>query len=117
MSGRRQALAVFLVSAAVTATLLIDFCGWIYGCGCRSLWAGADAHCNIHVAGARHCPWCAIGLVGFTIVFVNILAVQALIAFRAPGRWPVRMLLSLLAFPGVGLIEAGVLGWIRGYWV
>ena len=38
-------------AAAFTSVFFIDFCNLVYQCGCRSLWAGADAACNIHTHG------------------------------------------------------------------
>ena len=52
---------VFVAAAAVTSVFFINLCAAIFGCGCVSLWSGADAHCNIHLAGSRHCPWCLHG--------------------------------------------------------
>jgi hypothetical protein len=112
-----QGTAIFLVAASVTAVFFIDFCNWIYACGCRSLWAGADAHCNIHQPGARHCPFCAIGVAGGGAVFLAIVAPQAYLSFR-PARWawPFRLLAALAAFPVAGSGIAILLGWRMGYW-
>ena len=110
-------LGIFAVSAAVTCVFLIDFCGWIYQCGCVSHWAGGAAQCNIHFPYARHCPWCSIGKTGFTAVTLAIVAVQAGVSF-APWGLPslVRLLLSMAAFPVVGALLAGAIGYWTGYW-
>src|SRR6185436_20351977 len=88
--------AVFLVSAAVTWTFVINFCALIYACGCQSLWAGAAEHCNIHMAESHHCPWCSIGTSGFNAVQYGIIAVQAVVSF-GPYRSNIlaRLLFSL----------------------
>ncbi|MBI1896757.1 MAG: hypothetical protein HYS04_09535 [Acidobacteria bacterium] len=113
----RSAL-LFLVAAAVSLVFLIDFCGWLYGCGCHSLWAGADAHCNIHQPGPPDCPWCAIGVAG-SLVFVAapILAAQAGVVLASAG-WPFlpRLALAILAFPATGLLIGTAIGLWRGYW-
>ncbi len=109
--------AVLAVSVAVTSVFIIDFCNWIYECGCRSLWAGGSAHCNIHMAGTKHCPWCAIGTGGFATIFAAIAAVQGVVSF-VPSRWPwpARLVAALAAFPAAGLVLALGVGWWKGYW-
>ena len=81
MTSLRARAAIFAISAAVTCIFIIDFCGLIYGCGCRSWWAGAADRCNIHHAAPPHCPWCQLGSTGFVLVLAAILAAQALVTF------------------------------------
>lgn len=115
--SKLQGTAIFLVAASVTAVFFIDFCNWIYVCGCRSLWAGADAHCNIHQAGAKHCPFCSIGTFGAATVFFAIVVPQGILSFRpARWKWPVRLAAALAAFPAVGSVIALSLGEYLGYW-
>jgi hypothetical protein len=110
-------LKVFVPSAAVTCTFFINFCDWIYRCGCRSLWAGAAAHCNVHDPGARHCPFCEHGAAVYIAVLSWILIPQLAVSVW-PSRldWPIRLALALLAFPVAGSIVAVALGWWDGYW-
>jgi hypothetical protein len=103
-------------AAAVTSILFLDFCNLMYACGCRSWWAGADAMCNIHHAGTRHCPWCAIGLVGSFAVWSAIVGVQAFVALRFGVGWFSRSLLTFAMFPALGGAIAGAIGWAQGYW-
>ena len=103
-------------AATVTSFLFLDFCNLMYACGCRSWWAGADAMCNIHDAGARHCPWCVIGLSGSFVVWVAIVGIQWLIALRSGGGWLLRSLLTFAAFPLVGGAIAWAIGSAQGYW-
>lgn len=104
-------------AAAVTSAFFIDFCDLVYRCGCRSLWAGADAACNVHVHGVKHCPWCSIGMSGALAVWGTIVAVQAFMAMRPGGAGMVsRIILSIGAFPVVGGILALALGVWLGYW-
>jgi hypothetical protein len=112
-----QRLAVFLTAATVTAMLFINFCHLVFQCGCRSWWGGAADHCNIHMAGVPHCPWCTSDGMSGNLSFGAILVVQALIAFW-PGSQatPVRLLAALLAFPIVGGIGAVAAGLATGYW-
>jgi hypothetical protein len=112
----RRAL-VFALAAIPTAALSINFCALIFGCGCRSWWAGASASCNIHMREARHCPWCIYDGQGFTVAFLLILAVQAAISFL-PGRldWRYRLPVALAAFPILGSLVAAIYGWISHYW-
>jgi hypothetical protein len=109
--------AVFLLAAVVTSLLFINFCNLVYQCGCRSLWAGAAEHCNIHDAESRHCPWCSIGVLGAGAVWGVIVGSQAAVAFLWRGSgWVVRAALALAAFPVVGGVVAVALGLMQGYW-
>lgn len=117
MRGSDESLAIFLCSAAFTLVFLINFCNLVYQCGCRSLWAGAADHCNIHTPGVKHCPWCSIGDAGFAGVTAAILLPQGILSFR-PRRWhwTRRLAASLLAFPAAGLVVALAIGLATGYW-
>ena len=107
---------IFLGAAAVTSLFFIDFCNLIYDCGCRSLWAGADDHCNIHNAASRHCPWCSIGNAVYA-VYGTIVTSQAAVVFVWPGIGRLgRALLALLAFPVTGGILGLAVGLAKGYW-
>jgi hypothetical protein len=116
--GRRwpQAL-IFAAAATVTSVFFINLCAAIFGCGCVSLWNGADAHCNIHLAGSRHCPWCIHGQVASAVPWALIVAAQAAISF-----WPrrihaaVRLVSAVAAFPVVGAVIAVSYGLAVGYW-
>ncbi len=114
---RRRGWLVFLISGGITSLFIINLCNAIYRCGCRSLWAGASSYCNIHMTGARHCPWCTIGNGGFGMVLTLILGPQlALSLWPRSWPWPARLALAILAFPVVGGLVAVALGWLRGYW-
>ena len=107
----------FAGAAAFTSLFVVDFCAAIFGCGCLPLWSGADAHCNIHQAGTRHCPWCAQGLAASAVPWALIVAVQAAISF-----WPrpipaaVRAVSALAAFPVAGGVLALAYGIAAEYW-
>jgi len=113
---RPKALAL-AAAIAVSSVFFIDACGLVFGCGCRSLWAGASEACNVHHAAGPHCPWCAHPVAGGATAFAAMALVQAAIVFR-PGRAgiPLRFALALLSFP----VVAGLLGTIQGilwdYW-
>ena len=109
-------LAVFAAAATAASLFFIDFCNLVFQCGCRSLWAGAADHCNIHMAGAPHCPWCSSAVLGDT-AFAAILVAQAVVAFW-PGSWSwmMRLLAAIAAFPIVGAVAAVISGWMSGYW-
>ena len=79
---RTHKLVIAILAAAFTSIFYINFCNLVYQCGCRSLWNGADAMCNVHSHGTKHCPWCAIGLAGSVAVWASIVGVQILIATR-----------------------------------
>jgi hypothetical protein len=105
---------VLTLAAALSASslFLLDVCGLVFGCGCRSLWSGAAAACNIHHASPPHCPWCAHPGAGGAVAVAAIAAVQAWILFRRgrPGL-PLRFALALLSFP----LTSGLVGTIQGF--
>ena len=110
-------IGLFLVSAAVAGILLVNFCDWVYQCGCRSLWNGADAHCNVHDPDSPNCPWCEHRPAGDIIPLAAILSVQLGVCFtRRPLGNVSRLVLSLVAFPVVGGLVALVFGLATGYW-
>lgn len=104
-------------ATVVTSILFLDFCNLMYACGCRSWWAGADAFCNIHRAGARHCPWCSIGLVGSSAVWLTIAGTQAWLALGSRAGWALRSSMTFAAFPIVGGLIAVAIGLAHGYWL
>lgn len=109
--------AVLAVCAAVTTVFFINFCSLLYGCGCTFLWSGAAAHCNIHAATGRHCPWCVAGEATQRGIYLSMVATQALIVFwPLPWGWGRRLVLGLLAFPAVGTVIGLVMGLVQGYW-
>jgi hypothetical protein len=108
---------IFAVCAVVTCVFFINLCNAIYRCGCGSLWAGADAHCNVHNPTGKHCPWCAIGGVGQKAILAGMLLPQAALSFwPAAWSWPMRLILTLAAFPAAGGVLGLIAGWMRGYW-
>jgi hypothetical protein len=110
-------LRCFAAAATVTSVFFIDFCAAVFRCGCASLWRGADAHCNVHAAFGRHCPWCAHGLAASIIPWALIVAAQASVAFLPrPMHGGVRLALSLALFPIAGGIVAAAYGLATGYW-
>ncbi len=51
--------------------------------------------CNIHMAHAKHCPFCAHGWQGQAAVMIAIVAPQLFIALRdGSWNWPVRVFLG-----------------------
>jgi hypothetical protein len=110
-------LATFGVAASVTLAFFINLCNAIFRCGCRSVWAGAADHCNIHVNGVKHCPWCSHGTEAYVSVLALVLIPQFLVSWwPAPWDWRLRLFAALLAFPVVGLLAALAFGWFDGYW-
>jgi hypothetical protein len=115
-SASMRRLSPFLISFAVTSVFFINFCSWIFKCGCRSLWAGADAACNIHAMHSHHCPWCSHGHAGQALVMMLICAPQLAIALAAKWSWPVRTIVATALFPAAGLLVALAFGWADSYW-
>lgn len=104
----------FFAGATLTYAGFLDFCNLVYQCGCRSAWAGADAACNVHRAGVRHCPWC-VHPEAYHLVLAVAMAVQLGLNL-APWRWPIRLLATLAAFPFAGGLLAAAYGLLDGYW-
>lgn len=116
MSSRGCRLLPFALSFAVTCVFFINVCDWIFDCGCRSLWAGADAMCNVHIANTRHCPFCAHGVPGYAAVMAAVSAPQLAVSVWGPGPGPARTVLCLALFP-TGMVAIGLLfGAYDGYW-
>jgi hypothetical protein len=108
-------LLPFGISFAVTCAFFINACAWLFACGCRALWAGADATCNIHSAG-RHCPVCSHGIAGYTAMMAIVCAPQLVTSMRSSWSLPIRTILCLVIFPVVFAGAGYVLGMYEGYW-
>ena len=107
----------FAAAAAVTSVFFINFCAAVFRCGCVSLWLGTDAQCNIHTAGAHHCPWCAQGMAASVIPWALIVAAQAGVSFLPrPMHQVVRLASAIAVFPIAGGILAVGYGLATGYW-
>ena len=116
MISLQKRAVVFGFAALLSGAFLIDFCGWIYGCGCQSVWKVGALYCNIHT-GPKHCPWCTHGGVGFAVTGILVFGTQAWIAFRAAGpSLLVRLGMCIAAFPLVGGLVAYLVGSAQGYW-
>ena len=72
--------------------------------------------CNIHMAHAKHCPFCAHAWQGQALVMFAILVPQFLVSLRTPWSLPVRLLAALALFPIVEGLAAFAFGWADGYW-
>jgi hypothetical protein len=116
-SRRWPNVLIFAFAATVTSVFFINLCGTIFRCGCESLWSGAAAHCNIHQAGSRHCPWCVHGQVASAVPWAVIVAAQSAIAFwPRPMHAGVRLVSAVAAFPPAGAVIALAYGLATGYW-
>jgi hypothetical protein len=100
----------FLLLAALVAVFTYPLCGSMFRCGCLTLWGGADDHCNIHVSGAFHCPWCEhLGLGG--LAFALMIAGQALVfalVRRRGGSVRASTLWGVAALPLAALLAGGL---------
>jgi hypothetical protein len=108
-------IAPFLISFAVTCVFFIDFCAWVFGCGCTHLWAGADVACNIHAAHGHHCPWCSHGYAGYAIAMAAMCAPQFAIAMFSRWNFAARTLAAVALFPIAGYITARIFAWADLY--
>ena len=116
-SSHSEKLLIFGAAAAITSVFFINFCATVFHCGCAGLWTGADAQCNIHMPGVRHCPWCSGGRVASIIPYAVILVAQAAVSF-SPSRMAagVRLIGAAAAFPIVGGVAAMAAGLLARYW-
>jgi hypothetical protein len=108
---------IALAGLVFTSLFFIDFCNFVFDCGCVSLWSGADIHCNVHQEGSGpHCPICSHGVIGYAITFAAIAGPQFAVA-RLLKRGPavLRLALVLLLFPVLGAVVMTVAGWWDGY--
>ncbi|HVS14122.1 MAG TPA: hypothetical protein VMV46_09370 [Thermoanaerobaculia bacterium] len=111
--ARAGALAV---CAGLAALFFLDLCDLIFDCGCRSLWAGAADHCNVHDPTTPSCPWCVTGRWGTWLPLGVIWAGQAA-ALLWPGRLslPWRVALAAVAFFALGGAVGLGFGLATGY--
>ena len=108
--------AVFAAAAATACVFFIDWCDFLFRCGCESLWAAAAAHCNIHEASPPHCPWCIEhGRYG-GMAFAAVVIAQAGAAFRPGPLTPARVLTIFLAFPAAAALAGAPAALWTGYW-
>lgn len=109
--GRVLRYAVpFLLLAALVAVLKTPLCGWIFQCGCVSLWSGAAEHCNVHLARAFHCPWCehpGLGTLGFALMLAGQALAFVLIR-RQGGSVRTSTLGAVAALPVAALLAGGL---------
>ena len=113
---RFQQLVPFAISVTLTSLFFIDFCAWVFRCGCHSLWAGADAACNIHAMHGRHCPWCAHGTAGYAVVVALVCAPQLAVSMSSRWGLAARTISAIALFPVTAWTVALVFGWFSGYW-
>ena len=116
MSSRPVQVVIFALAATLTSVFFINFCATVFRCGCVSLWSGADTHCNVHIQGVKHCPWCSNGLAASMVPYLIMVAVQAAISFSPRPVSPViRFVAAAAAFPVVGAVLAAIYQWASGY--
>jgi hypothetical protein len=112
----QRRLGPFAISFTVTCLFFINVCDWIFDCGCRSLWAGADAMCNVHIAGSRHCPICSYGIPGYAVVMTAVSLPQLAASLWLSTSFGARIVICLLLFPAGMIAVGGLLGLYDGYW-
>jgi hypothetical protein len=106
----------FFISFTVTCTFFINFCAWIFQCGCHSLWAGAEAACNIHAQHGHHCPWCMHGYAGYSIVMIAMCGPQLAVSLVTRWSFFTRAMVAIALFPLMGAIAALCFGVVDSYW-
>jgi hypothetical protein len=112
----KDRLLPFAVSFVLTCLFFINICDWIFSCGCHSLWAGADAMCNVHVPASRHCPVCSRGIAGYIAIMAAISAPQIAASMWIPRSRVTRTAVCVLLIPGAMAAIGLVLGSYDGYW-
>jgi hypothetical protein len=113
----RPRVLVLTLASAVSLPFLINFCHLVYQCGCRSLWNGAAATCNIHNASNHDCPWCETGILGMVVPpLMILLAMAAVVSWPGAFRPWRRLTLALAMFPLAGGLAALLFGLATRYW-
>ncbi len=108
--------ALLAAAAGAAYVFFIDWCNFIFDCGCESLWAGAAERCNIKNASPPHCPWCVEqGRYG-SAAFGGVVISQAVLAFRPGPLTRRRIFVVFLAFPAAGALAGWLTGIYTGYW-
>ena len=95
----------------------MNVCALLFQCGCRSWFTGAAAHCNIHQAGVKHCPWCTLDPSIFWSLFIGFILCElaAVLATRhRPWWW--QLMAALGAYLLAATLSAAVLGVFQHYW-
>jgi hypothetical protein len=86
----RRAVVPFLLFVILPSVFTYPLCGWIFRCGCVSVWAGAADHCNIHLTRDFHCPWCehvGLGALAFVLMIAGQALAFALLRRRGRSAW------------------------------
>src|SRR5262245_8540688 len=104
------------VAFAVTAPFFINICGWLFQCGCHSLWNGASRACNVHAADMHHCPFCTMGPAGYAFMGFVVAAPQLLALRYQKGSSAARAVTSIVLFVLTIIAGGLVVGWAHGYW-
>lgn len=117
MATQRSKIAIALAAATITSVFFLNYCNAVFQCGCQGVWAQLDAHCNIHNPSGRHCPVCTLPIAGQVGIWAMMVIPQVLLAF-AKNSWSTgkRLVLSVSAFPVLGLVPMVGLGLLMGYW-
>ena len=109
--------ACLTLALGVTYVFFIQYCDLLFDCGCRALWAGRAAHCNIHNPSPPHCPWCVDGGILGQWTHAGIVVAQAALALW-PGRFgKLRAASVFLAFPVVGGLGGLIAAMTTDYWL
>ena len=105
------------VAFVLSSVFFINLCNLVYQCGCKSLWNGADEHCNVHARHGRHCPFCSHGNAGYGVIFSAILLPQFGVAYFSRRRSAVQQFgATVFSFPVFFGIVALTVGLLDGYW-
>ena len=80
----------FGLALALVGVFVTPYCGFLFQCGCRPLWAGAAQFCNINNSAPPYCPFCNHGVTGYRIVRFSLLGFEGLaltVALRRRWSW------------------------------
>ena len=109
-------IALVGFAVGISYVFFIQLCDLLFNCGCRALWAGAAAHCNIHVFSPPHCPWCIRSSSYGWLSLGLIATAQVGLVFWPGSLGRNRIVAVFLAFPAVGVVAGLVVGFATGYW-
>jgi len=108
----------FGLAIALIAVFVTPYCGLLFQCGCRPLWAGAAQFCNINHGAPPYCPFCNHGVYGYWIVRLALLGSEFLaltLALQRKRSWLALTGIALGVFVVVGAVTAGFFAIHDGY--
>jgi hypothetical protein len=77
------------VAAVLTFLTAYPLCNLVFACGCRWVFGGGDAHCDMRVPGPPDCPVCTVLPIG--VLFAGALFAGWLFLLHFVRRFSTRV--------------------------